>query len=234
MWSAGAGKKVQPDGSSGKGRPRAGHNTTAVERCDMSLNHVTHEGQTSYSAHQLYYNCPCKHGSKLVVYRGVRSANHSNTALQCRVCSGGGSKWERLLYDLLDKEELIELYAVEAFSLAKPEQAVVQQGVQVHPEKKPWDVAVVVPGRLLIEMQREGHCSRLVAKANNTDSSLGERLLKDWLYAQAAQDQGWSVLWLWVNEDIKQDSTQVSLWAAQLHQAVMHVQANGSPQVFST
>lgn len=179
-------------GSSGgrAGRPRAQHSDTAVERCDKSINVVTHEDQPSYSEQQLYYNCDCRPGSKHVVYRGVRSANHSKTALKCRVCSSGGSKWERLLYDLLDKEQLIQLYAVEAFSLAKPTHPMTQNGVLVHPEKKRWDVTVVVPGDLLIEMHGEGHSSRLLTKANNTDCNLAERHLRDWLYAVAAMEQG--------------------------------------------
>jgi hypothetical protein len=112
MWSAGAGIKVQKEGGSRKaGRPRARHNAAAVERCDMGINHVTHEGQPSYSAQQLYYNCNCRPGSKHVVLRGVRSANYSETALKCRVCSGGGSKWERFLYELLDKEQFGFTYA---------------------------------------------------------------------------------------------------------------------------
>lgn len=108
-----------------------------------------------------------------------------------------------------------------------------QKGVQVHPARKRWDVTVVVPGGLLIEMQGEGHSSRLVSKANNTDTSLGQRWLKDWMYAEAAMKQSWSVLWLWVHEDIECDSAQVSLWADQLHRAVVHVQAKGPPQLFS-
>jgi len=193
---------------------------------------VTHEDQPSYSDQQLYYNCDCRPSSKHVVYRGVRSANHSKAALKCRVCSSGGSKWERLLYDSLDKEELIELYAVEAFSLAKPAYPTMQDGVVVHPEKKRWDVTVVVPGGLLIEMHGEGHHSRLLTKANSPDHSLADRQLRDWLYAMAAMEQGWSVLWLWVNEDVTCDSTQVSMWAQQLQKAVVHVQAKGLPQLF--
>ena len=137
-----------------------------------------------------------------------------------------------MLYDLLDKEDLIELYAVEAFSLSKPVGAVTQGGVVVHPEKKRWDATVVVPGGLLIEMQGEGHSSRLVTKANNTDNSLAERHLKEWLYVQVALEQQWSVLWLWVNEDISSDSMQASVWAQQLHKVVLHVQAKGLPQLF--
>jgi hypothetical protein len=94
------------------------------------------------------------------------------------------------LYDLCDAEELIELYAVEAHSLDKPAAPVECEGMRVCPESKPWDVTVAAPEGLLIEMQGEGHSSSLVAKANNTDSSLAEMQLKDSLYAEEAMRQG--------------------------------------------
>jgi hypothetical protein len=232
-WSTGAGKKAHDGISKGKaGRRRGQHSSTAVQLCVKMVNQMAHEEHNSYSQQQLYYDGPCRPGTKHVVYRGVRSANHSNTALQCRVCDGGGSSWECLLYELLDKEQLIELYATEACSLSKLAHPVVQDGVRVHPEMKRWDVVTAAPSGLLIEMQGEGHSSRLVSKANNTDSSMAKRQRRDWLYAQTAIGQGWSVLWLWVDEHITSRSAQAAIWAAQLTRAVAHVKAKGAPQLF--
>lgn len=201
-------------------------------RCHKEVNATAHADHTSYSQHKLYYNSSCQPGTKHVVYMGVRTANHNPKALKCHVCSTKGSSWEKVLYDLCEAEQLIELYAVEAHSLHKPEHAVESEGVPVCPESKPWDVAVAVPGGLLIEMQGQGHSTRLVTKANNTDSSLAERRLKDWLYAQEAIRQGWSVLWLWVDEDISSNEALAALWAKQLHRAVVHVKNEGAPQLF--
>lgn len=100
------------------------------------------------------------------------------------------------------------------------------------PESKRWDVAVARPEGLLIEMQGEGHSSRLVAKANNTDSSLAERQLKDSLYAEEAMRQGWSVLWLWVDGRITCPRQQAQQWAAQLKRAMVHVTQRGTPELF--
>ena len=91
---------------------------------------------------------------------------------------------------------------------------------------------IAAPGGLLIEMQGQGHSTRLLTKANNTDSSLAERKLKDWLYAQEALRQGWSVLWLWVDECISSPRAQAALWAKQLHRAVAHVKGGGCAQLF--
>ena len=84
----------------------------------------------------------------------------------------------------------------------KPAEPVMCDNVRVHPEKKRWDATIVAPSGMLIEMQGEGHSSKLVSKANNTDSTMAERQLKDWWYADAAMQQGWSVLWLCVDESI--------------------------------
>ena len=152
--------------------------------------------------------------------------------MACRVCGGRGSKPERVLYAVADAEVLVEQYAVEACSLAKPADPVMCDNVRVHPEKKRWDATIVAPSGLLIEMQGESHSSRLVSKANNTDSTMAERQLKDWLYAQEALRQGWSVLWLWVDECISSPRAQAALWAKQLHRAVAHVKGGGAPQLF--
>lgn len=230
-WSAGA--AVREDGGARKaGRKRGQHSSTAVMRCHKMVNSTAHVDHTSYSQQQLYYNCSCQPGTKHVAYLGVRTANHNDTALHCHVCGKKGSSWERVLYDLCDAEQLIELYAVEAHSLDKPEHVVECEGVTVCPASKRWDVAVAAPGGLLIEMQGPGHSTRLLTKANNTDSSLAERKLKDWLYAQEALRQGWSVLWLWVDEGISSPRAQAALWAQQLQRAVVHVKGGGVPQLF--
>ena len=201
-------------------------------RCHKKVNAAAHADHTSYSQQQLYYNCSGRPGTKHVVFLGVRTANHNETALNCRVCGSKGSSWERVLYDLCDAEQLIELFAVEAHSLNKPEHAVESEGVTVCPASKRWDVTVAVPRGLLVEMQGQGHSSRLLTKANNTDSSLAERRLKDWLYAEEAMRQGWSVLWLWVDEEISNKATLAALWAEQLHRAVAHVKSEGAPTLF--
>jgi len=148
------------------------------------------------------------------------------------VCVGKGSSWERVLYELCDAEPLIELYAVEAHSLNKPAQPVERDGVRVWPESKRWDVALAVPAGLLIEMQGQGHSTRLLTKAKNTYSSMADRQLKDWLYAQEAIRQGWSVLWLWVDKGVSSTQTQAALWSQQLTRAVAHVKGGGTPQLF--
>ena len=230
-WSAGAWRKEE--GRTCKaGRKRGQHSSTAVERCHKTLNPTAHAEHTSYSQQQLYYECSCKPGTKHVVFLGVRTANHNEEALKCRVCAAHGSSWERMLYDLCAAEQLIELYAVEAHSLHKPEHDVECDGVTVCPASKRWDVTVALPRGLLIEMQGQGHSTRLVTKANSTEGSLAERKQKDWLYAEEAMRQGWSVLWLWVDETVTSRDAQAAMWAQQLQRAMAHVNARRAPQLF--
>ena len=234
MTPLSAGAWRREEGGKGKaGRKRGQHSSTAVMSCHKTLNPTAHTECTSYSQQQLYYDCSCRPGTKHMVYLGVRTANLKHTARKCRVCGTQGSSWERVLYNLCDAEQLIELYAVEAHSLGKPEHDVECEGVTVCPASKRWDVAVAAPGGLLIEMQGQGHSTRLLTKAKNTDSSLAERRAKDWLYAQEALRQGFSVLWLWVNEDIRRNAALAALWAEQLHRAVAHVKGGGAPQLFA-
>lgn len=228
--SAGAGRRQQ--GSTKAGRRRGQHNSAAVSRCHEQMNASTHADHTCYSQHQLFYKGSCQPGTKHVVFRGVRSANHSSTALNCRVCAKQGSAWERVLYALCDAEPLILEYATEAFVLNKHDRPVTNMGVTVCPEKKAWDVVLAAPSGLLIEMHGEGHISRLLTKANNTDNSMAIRQLKDELYAQAAMAQGKSLLWLCVDEGIKSRKAQRARWAAQLAKAVCRVRGGGTPQLF--
>jgi hypothetical protein len=104
VWLS-AGAKMKPkQGSNSSSTKKAGrkqgqHRITAVERCNKQLNGVAHEGQPSYSEQQLWYDCACRPLTKHVLWRGVRSANHSKKAMACHVCGGKGSKWERILYE---------------------------------------------------------------------------------------------------------------------------------------
>ena len=227
-----AGAWKRDGGGMRKARRTCGqHSSTAVMRCHKKVYATAHADHTSYSQQQLYSNCSCQPGTKHVVFLGVGTANHGETALNCRVCGRKGSSWERVVYDLCDAEQLIELFAVEAHSLNKPEHAVEYEGVTLCTASKRWDVLLQCPWPL-IEMQGQGHSSILFTKANNSNSSLAERRLKDRLYAEEALRQGWSVVWLWVDEDISTKSTLAALWAEQLHRAVAHVKSEGAPTLF--
>jgi hypothetical protein len=60
---------------------------------------------------------------------------------------------------VLDALDLVGLFAVELCSLVQSE-AVCLQGDVIHPNRKWWDVAILQPMGLLVEVQGEGHSQR--------------------------------------------------------------------------
>lgn len=219
------------------GRPRGSHNPQALEAWQPEVNHLLHDSQTCYSTHKNHYKVQCTAAYRPTKHRAfmsVRSANTSSTALVCHVCAKKGSDPERVLYALADREELLQQYAVECCSLTRMEQVNLGDRVVVHPHRKRWDLATVLPHGLLVEVMGQGHSSRLVSKPNSTEDSMLVRQLKDSAYAQAAIEQGFSVLWLWVNELDPSPRHRADKWAAQLSEALEHVLAEGAPKLFST
>ena len=179
------------------GRPRRHYSEQAEKAWLPGVNHMQHGSLPYCSTHQNTYKVACTVGQQLSkhrAYTSVRAANTSSSALRCRVCGGRGSKPERVLYAVADAEVLVEQYAVEACSLSKRGAVRVCEGIEVHPSRKRWDLTVVTPAGLLVEVMGQGHSSRLVTKPNNTDDSISTRQRRDYAYAQAAVAQGWSVL----------------------------------------
>jgi hypothetical protein len=202
------------------GRPVGPHSDTALAATADGLNQFDQQRLPSYSSHKVFYKCSCGE-PKHVVFVGVRSANHSLTALQCHVCESrtkpGSSSWEKELYTLCDQEALITEYSAEACSLPVPKVVEVLEGEVIHVHLKRWDVtvpAVTAPHGLLIEMQGQGHSTRLMSKAKGSDSNMAARQPKDAALRDEALAQGWSVLWLVVDEDVKPIEIMLDRWAA--------------------
>jgi len=219
------------------GRPRRQHSEQAEKAWLPGVNHMQHSSLPYCSTHQNTYKVACTVGEQLSKHRAyvsVRAANTSSSALACRVSGGRGSKPERVLYAVADAEVLVEQYAVEACSLSKRGAVRVCEGIEIHPSRKRWDLTVVTPAGLLVEVMGQGHSSRLVTKPNNTDDSISTRQRRDYAYAQAAVEQGWSVLWVWVEEGDPNFRRSAKKWAAKLREAVKYVTAGGKPMLFNT
>jgi hypothetical protein len=193
------------------GRTCGQHSSTAMIRCHKIVYPTAHADHTGDSKQQLYSNCSCQPGTKHLTCLGVGTANHYDTTFSCHACSRKGSSWHRVLYDLCDAEQLVELCAVEAHSLDKPEHAVEYAGLIVCTASKCWDAAVAAPGGLVIRMRGQGRSTKLLTKANNCNTSLAERSPKDQLYAQRVPRQGWRELWWWVVACISNKSALVGL-----------------------
>jgi hypothetical protein len=169
------------------------------------------------------------------MYVSVRVAN-KKPACVCHVCNVLGtdqrsSSYEKLVYRLCDAEKSIKTYAVEACAVSEPGEREVCDGTFARVSKKPWDVMVLEPANLLIEIQGEGHSTKLVTEQNASDTSMAARRHRDELYAEAAVRAGFSVLWLEV-PGVKTSMRAMSkAWAAQLKKAVAYVKGSNPPKL---
>lgn len=186
------------------------------------------ESRAAYSTDKAAFQCACgnkKHCRFLGVQRVSRDGS---AAFRCRVCSGQGSNHEKLLYELLDNEHLVQQYAVETHGIAQPQQLHVADGSTLNLHLHRWDGMTLTPPSLLIEVHGEQHSSKVDTRANNHDETVAIRSDKDHKLAQAAMGAGFSVLWLHVGNE----QGRPGRWASTLREAVRHVTAQGHPVLF--
>lgn len=176
-------------------RQRSG---TAIMRSHKIVYPTAHADDTSNSKQQLYSYCSCQPGTKHLTCSVVGTANHSDTALNCRARSRRGSSWHRVVYDLCDAGHLNELCAVEVHSLDRPAHAVEYVRVSLCKVSQRWRAVFVARGGLATTMHGRRHSTILLTKASICNTSLAERRLKDQLYAQQVRRPGGSVVWWWV------------------------------------
>ena len=136
------------------------------------------------------------------------------------------------MHALLDAEPLVKRYAVQAHPLSGVVTVQTKSGsVEVDLSGHPWDVYVVDPPNLLIEVQGEGHSDRLVTKRKNPDHTLKERWARDEALAKAAQGAGFSILQVYAG-GAGTKSKAPATWKAELRKALLHVKAGNAPKLF--
>lgn len=213
-----------------RGRPRKQLGTAADSKWIGGINHMLLSSKAAYSNDKGVVKCTCGN-SKHCRFMAVQQIARRDDAFSCRVCKGRGSSHEKLLYKLMDQEPLINLYAVETYSISEKQHLSLRNGDVVQVNRHAWDAMTIDPPNLLIEVQGEGHTSKLVTKANSSDDSLGIRAQRDQLLATAAHGAGFSVIWLCVSERGSETSRERD-WAAKLKEAMAHVAAGKPPQLF--
>lgn len=213
-----------------RGRPRKQLDTAATSKWIGGINHMLLSSKAAYSSDKGVVECTCGN-SKHCRFMAVQQIARRDDAFSCRVCQDKGSNHEKLLYKSMDQEPLINLYAVETYSLSEKQQLRLHNGDVVQVNRHAWDAMTIDPPNLLIEVQGEGHTSKMVTKANNSDDTLSIRAQRDQLLATAAHGAGFSVLWLCMSECGSETSRERD-WAAKLKEAVAHVAAGKPPQLF--
>lgn len=203
-----------------------------MHRFDRAASSIQLEETTAYSKDKAAFKCSCG-SEKHYRFVGVEVVSRSSSAFACRVCDGKGSEHEQLMYRLLDSEPLVQQYAVEACSLTGTAQQVSGgEGEAVCSSRHRWDVMLLQPPGLLIEVQGEGHESKEDTRPHNEGITIAARQRRDAALAAAARASGYSVLWASAGAPGQQRGRS-SRWRAGLRAALLHVKARKAPVLFT-
>lgn len=99
---------------------------------------------------------------------------------------------------------------------------------QLKTSRHAWDVMTAPPLNLLVEVQGEQHTHKLDTRTNSKYSSLASRAEKDHALAAAAQEAGFSVVWLVPGPE----QGRRRRWAKAIQQAVHEQQHNHGPKLY--
>jgi hypothetical protein len=189
---------------------------------DLSSKDIT-EG-TVYSGTKLVFRCKCGN-SKHMAYLAVDTVMRNAGVVQCRVCRGRGSDYEQEAYSVLDTITEIQAYAVEAHAVTS---STVLADLAESLGQHPWDVMLLKPGKVLIEVQGEQHTHKDDTRRNNRGATVADQHCRDTQLADAAVAAGFAVVWL-----VPGDSVGRSLrWRAAIKLAVADMQAHKAPRLY--
>lgn len=216
---------VRFNGARKRGRARHELPAPAVASFD---NHLSSEDITACAAYdttKLVFSCSCgigKHKRVLSCDRTTRVQGR----IRCKVCSKRGSTHEQECYNVLDKMPAIQAYAVEAHALKGTLQF---DGRALSLGQHRWDVMVLNPARVLVEVQGEQHTAKHDMRGNHPYASLQEHSLRDQALADAAMKAGFTVVWLHPGDIVGRSKR----WQRVLQKAADHARANKAPKLFS-
>lgn len=179
-------------GSGHKGRPRIQHTATAAARFSQQYSNADIRVLSAWSKDKIVCKSSCSN-SKHMRMLSCQRVTRCSYSLDCRICKGHGSKLEKLVYAILDQMPAVKAFAVEAYAVSAEIQ---HEGETLHVNRHSWDVMMLEPAKLLIEVQGEQHSSKLMTKPDCKDTSLDSRINRDHALATAAVNAGYHVLWL--------------------------------------
>jgi hypothetical protein len=145
------------------------------------------------------------------------------------VCEGKGSSYELEAYAACDESPVITAWAVEAYAV---QQTGEHERVEVYAGRHSYDIIVLEPGKVIVEVQGEQHSSKLNTQANNADASLADRVSRDKALRAAAKAAGFSVVWLNV-EAAHTQTDRGQQWRETIERAVHYMANEGNPTDFT-
>jgi hypothetical protein len=175
------------------------------------LNTAKVEDVPSYSK-QLVWKARCGH-AKHMRYMQCQQVTRTGAALPCRACQGFGSSYEKTAYAACNRVPQVKAWAAEAHAVRGQYE---HEGQLFSISRHSWDIVILKPCRVLIEVQGEQHTCKLNTQANSNDDSLASRHSRDRALAEAAVALGYSVVWLLPGEE----RGRLRRWTALIEQAV--------------
>lgn len=192
-WSAGV--QGVRKGWGKRGRPSQQLPAAAVARVKDVYSISDVRSGTGYSRTKRVYQCICSN-SKHVCIKADDTISRSLKPLKCRVCSKGGSSYEKQAYRLLDSMPEVTEYAAEVHALQGTTEL---EGEQLDLGSHRWDILVLQPARVLLAVQGEQHDEKPDNRGNSISADLDSSIARDHALAAAAQvygEGGFHVVWL--------------------------------------
>jgi hypothetical protein len=192
-WSAGV--QGVRKGCKKRGRPSQQLPAEAVARFRGVYSTSEVRQGAAYSSTKRLYRCMCKKSRHLSI-RADDTVSRSLRTLRCRMCKRArrlGSSYEDEAYSLLDDMAEITEYAAEVHAV----QCTVDfEGGQLEVGNHRWDILVLQPARVLLEVQGEQHDDIPDTRQNSISADLDSSMARDRALAAAAVEQGFYVVWL--------------------------------------
>lgn len=211
-----------------KGRPRKQLPAAAYLRYVPHLNKGKLEDVAAYSSEKKVFKSSCSCSAHMRVM-SVQQVTRTDAALPCRICEGKGSSYELEAYAACDDSTVITAYAAEAYAV---QETVGFEGGELYAGRHSYDIIVLEPGKVIVEVQGEQHSSKLNTQANSADASLANRVSRDNALREAAKAAGFSVVWLNV-EAAHTQTDRRQQWRKTIEDAVLYMADKGTARDFT-
>lgn len=201
----------------------------AYARYVQRLNKGKLEDEAAYSSAKKVFKSRCSCSAHMRVM-SCQQVTRTDAALPCRMCEGKGSSYELEAYAACDESTVITAWAAEAYAV---QQTGEHEGVEVYAGRHSYDIIVLEPGKVIVEVQGEQHSSKLSTQAKNSDASLADRVSRDEALRAAAKAAGFSVVWLNV-EAAHTQTNRRQQWRETIERAVRYMaNKEGEPTDFT-
>lgn len=210
-----------------RGRPQGQLPPDVLARVQADYSSSDPKTATAYSSVKSVYKCTCSNSKHMCLAANDTVSRRALRALRCRICARLGSRYEKEVYRLLDKLKAVTAFAAEAHAV---QGRVRYQGGWVDVGRHRWDLMLLQPARVLIDVQGEQHHSKLDTRRRSrsrTEADLADSMARDYALAAAAQRQHFHVVWLLPGREAGRSAR----WRKAIERAIAAAVAKEEPQL---